>query len=759
MTPDLSLCLIVAPTDSEAAYLDSCLKSVKRYVDEICITITGKNEKCEEVCKQYGAKVSHFDWVDDFAAAREFNFSQATGKWILWLDADDVLVGGDKLKQLISEAEANLVSGYALEYQYAFDEGGKCKDVHWKLQLIKNDGWGEWKGALHENYIEKRAVSVVKGRGAFRVHTGSTERHKASNERNMRILEASIEKDPNEPRNYFYLARAYTMAERREEALKLLEKYLDMSGWDMERYEAHLLIAENLKELGQLDDALNVLSLATLEREDYPDAYIHKGMCYMKKNEYSKAIYNFKIALGQDLPDGTVFFNPNLYSRDLYGSLAFCYLQIGKIDEALKFILLARKTDMKDKTMIQLHKTILQLDKVKTLSKSYLEITKYLKDTGREGLVSPLMHSVPIELYDNHVITQIRKDHLKPEKWPTRSIAVFCGTPVEPWDGYSVEKGGIGGSETAVIELSKRLVKLGWKVTVFNNTVLPPEGLIVDGVMYKNYWLFNNADEFDVLWVWRLPEAFDWDLKARLKILDLHDVMNPLDFTEKRLKNIDKIFVKSKYHRGLLPNIPDDKFVVVGNGISLERFEGERVKDPYRCVYSSSPNRGLDILLENIWPKVRAAVPEATLHVYYGWKTFYQFQKDNPERMKWMKKVQQLMLQPGVVDHERVNQKELAQDLLKTSFWLYPTYFPEIHCITACEMQAAGVFPITSGYAALAEVQKAGIALKGDIYDPEWQEKYTERVINALTNKVSETIDVSDMSWDNVVKSWNENLV
>jgi glycosyltransferase involved in cell wall biosynthesis len=242
--------------------------------------------------------------------------------------------------------------------------------------------------------------------------------------------------------------------------------------------------------------------------------------------------------------------------------------------------------------------------------------------------------------------------------------------------------------------------------------------------------------------------------------------MTPGDLSKERVEKIDKIFVKTNYHRSLFPKVPDEKFVVVGNGIDLTRFEGpSHNKDPWRFCYTSSPNRGLEPLLM-MWPWIKKKIPEATLHVYYGWKTFYEIEKGNPERMQWMKKMQELMKQDGVIDHGRVGQKELAQDLLKTSFWLYPTFFPEIDCITAKEMQAAGVIPITSGYAALEESQKFGPKIEGDVWEPEWQYKFVSTVESfgvATEDELSyvrkQCLNAAkDFDWDIIATNWDKEL-
>lgn len=140
--------------------------------------------------------------------------------------------------------------------------------------------------------------------------------------------------------------------------------------------------------------------------------------------------------------------------------------------------------------------------------------------------------------------------------------------------------------------------------------------------------------------------------------------------------------------------------------------------------------------------------------------------------MMWMKHIQELIKQDGVMDHGRVDQQTLAEEELKSSFWLYPTYFPEIDCITAKEMQAAGVIPITTGYAALEESQISGIKLPGDVYDPEWQENYIKQIeFSAKDNPEhpeikeymnSDRIEIQEnaqkFSWDKIADKWDNEL-
>ena len=139
----LALALIVKPDDAEAILLDRCLSAVADYVDGIYITQAGNepNKNVSKVIQGYGGEESFWKWNDSFADARNYNFSQVPKEYdyIFWLDADDVVRGIDKLRDII-EANQN-VDTFSLWYLYAFDEWNNPVVVHHKTRILKNDGW------------------------------------------------------------------------------------------------------------------------------------------------------------------------------------------------------------------------------------------------------------------------------------------------------------------------------------------------------------------------------------------------------------------------------------------------------------------------------------------------------------------------------------------------------------------------------------------------------------------------------------------
>lgn len=142
--PTLSLCMIVK---NEQQHLERCLKSASPYVDEIVVIDTGSDDSTLNIAAQYGAKIGHFAWCDDFAAARNYAISQATGEWILMLDADEELIVEDPnwLKQLKTDSNP-LVYGCSLEDAYKRSQ----VSMIWASRLFQNKSEIKYEGQYHE---------------------------------------------------------------------------------------------------------------------------------------------------------------------------------------------------------------------------------------------------------------------------------------------------------------------------------------------------------------------------------------------------------------------------------------------------------------------------------------------------------------------------------------------------------------------------------------------------------------------------------
>lgn len=193
-------------------------------------------------------------------------------------------------------------------------------------------------------------------------------------------------------------------------------------------------------------------------------------------------------------------------------------------------------------------------------------------------------------------------------------------------------------------------------------------------------------------------------------------------------------------------------------------FQYTKIKrNPHLVVYGSSYDRGLEHLLK-MWPEVRKAVPDAELHVFYGWFLFDRVYADNPERQAWKEKMNKLTEAEGITHLGRISHQACIVEHMKAGIWAYPTHFGEISCITAMRAQAYGSVPCVINYAALKETVKWGVKIEGDIYEPEVKKLYCDALIGLLKDEeYQETVRKEMMtgardlfSWRKVAEQWTE---
>ncbi len=170
----ISLCMIVK---DEEGNLPHCLSSVMQVIDELIVVDTGSQDRSKQICYIFGAKVFYYPWDNNFAAARNHSISKAKGKWILILDADEVISSFDH--KIIRE----IVSGPQKAYQvitrnYTFQNstlGFINNDGHYqeerglgwtpslKIRLFPNSKLLSFQGQVHEMIEEsaKRAGFLI----------------------------------------------------------------------------------------------------------------------------------------------------------------------------------------------------------------------------------------------------------------------------------------------------------------------------------------------------------------------------------------------------------------------------------------------------------------------------------------------------------------------------------------------------------------------------------------------------------------------
>jgi tetratricopeptide (TPR) repeat protein len=147
----LSLCMIVK---DEEAMLGSCLAAVRDAVDEIVVVDTGSSDATVEIAESFGARVLHHAWESDFAAARNASFAAATGDWVMYLDADEVLVAEDVERLRALTGRTWREAFYLVETNHTGDLEDGTAITHDALRVFRNRPEYRFEGRIHEQIAQ-----------------------------------------------------------------------------------------------------------------------------------------------------------------------------------------------------------------------------------------------------------------------------------------------------------------------------------------------------------------------------------------------------------------------------------------------------------------------------------------------------------------------------------------------------------------------------------------------------------------------------
>lgn len=580
----IALALIIK-NDSEADELERLLSTTYKHVDAIYVTSTQKPYKrIKKVCKKYSANWNWFKWVKDFSKARNYSFSQVSKDydWILWADADDILVGGENLHRVAEEADkANCKSVFARYlYQVETDDEGKIKEIlieHLRERLVKNDGSHKWVGPIHETLIEQHPTNKTDTQSFYLVHLTDWESMANAMYRNIEILQDEVTRNPQDPRPIYYLAKAYFDTKIPEilyeplgngmdsVTVELLKDYIRKSGWREERAQAWEYMSMIHRERQEFKKAIQCLLESFAEYPMSPSIYIQLALNYVMLKDWTFAMHWVKMAGQVDIPKTTLVVNPKDYKTMILECLYHIYLNTGKLEEtenvAASLVELLPSDLNKER-----YREIADLRHRNNLAHWTVKLANHLKKTNQRQKLSALINSIPQEIQNEPVLANLRSELYPPRVHNDNEISIWCGPGFEKWSPKNVAQG-IGGSEEAVIYLTRELAKEGWNVTVYGDP-REDEGKY-DDVNFKPYYTINWEDTFNVFVSWRQIHVFDMPLKAKKTYLWCHDIQNPTEYTAERMAKINKVMFLSEWHKKNVPGLPEDKIMITANGLNI----------------------------------------------------------------------------------------------------------------------------------------------------------------------------------------------
>jgi glycosyltransferase involved in cell wall biosynthesis len=371
----------------------------------------------------------------------------------------------------------------------------------------------------------------------------------------------------------------------------------------------------------------------------------------------------------------------------------------------------------------------------------------------------------------------------------------FIDTLGSPYDGSTLEKRGLGGSESAVIRMAEELAKLGFDVTVYNDCASDDaKPGMYNNVQYTPVETIGEyTKSFDVAIVCRSidPIARAWTPVASAKhvCLWMHDTFCEGDDQIEYLINtgqLNEIFTLSDWHTGYVTHCDHGfrrNFDVLKNHIFTTRngignmnpgWIDVREKDPNLFVFNASVTKGMIPLVKQIWPEVKRRIPDAHLKIVGGYYKLREAEGPDKQQQDWT----DLMVNHGsdIEFTGVISQQEISNILRKASYMIYPAGQPETFGISTLEALAHNVPLITCQFAALEEtaIDLASWKIKYPV-EPNWAMQWLnqDNQVRLFVDKVVEAYNtpylhqqkmyacnqVKDIcGWDTVALQWKQHL-
>lgn len=317
---------------NEEQHLPGCLDSISDLVDEIIIVDTGSTDSTLAIAASYKAQIYHYKWSDDFSAAKNFAFAQATSDYILWLDADDCFRESDREKFLrLKETLPPEVDSVIMDYILAVDAAGNPAAISRRNRLVRRSKGYQWRLPVHE-YLEVLDGMVL--RSDIAVTHVRTDGH---SERNLQIIEKCITQGAQLTGHLLFMyASELADLGRDEEAAIHFESYLkEPTVYREQRILACARLSDCYSRLGLKQKRLEALLRSF--QYDAPRAEIccSLGSYFEQEEEWMSAIYWYLQTLAAAEGSRTLEIeNRTLITWVPHSRLSICYAKLGQLKTA-----------------------------------------------------------------------------------------------------------------------------------------------------------------------------------------------------------------------------------------------------------------------------------------------------------------------------------------------------------------------------------------------------------------------------------------
>lgn len=332
----LSVCMIVK---NEERVIARALESVRSVADEIIVADTGSTDATKRICERYTDKIYDFEWKDDFSAARNFSFAQATRPYIMWLDADDALSEqsvkalSDMMRSLDSEPHDAVMCRYVT----ARDESGRPTFSYYRERIVRKAAEPVWTGFVHE--CMRPFADAVYSDDIVIDHYRPGGRDPR---RNLNIYQKKIAEGVRlDGRGKYYYGRELYYNKLYLEAACVLEDYLaGTDKWYVNAVEACSVLADCKLAMGDTDGSVAALCRSFCYAPPRAEAVCKLGGLFRKRDDEQAAFWYLSALSCKAGTQG--FTEPDCLDFIPYIELCGCYYRLGDVARAKKYHELAK---------------------------------------------------------------------------------------------------------------------------------------------------------------------------------------------------------------------------------------------------------------------------------------------------------------------------------------------------------------------------------------------------------------------------------
>ena len=196
---------------NEEKTLDKCLSSLSPLLNavpsELIITDTGSTDRTVEVAQKYTDHIIHFEWCDDFSAARNTGLDAARGEWFLYLDGDEWFDDVTELVDFFNSGECDRYGSAAYIQRNYKDLLGENQSDDYVCRVFRIYPDSQFRNKIHEDFLLPPPTKIL---DTFVHHYGyvfrSVEEAESKKNRNRVLLEKELEADPTDIKALFQLS-------------------------------------------------------------------------------------------------------------------------------------------------------------------------------------------------------------------------------------------------------------------------------------------------------------------------------------------------------------------------------------------------------------------------------------------------------------------------------------------------------------------------------------------------------------------------